>query len=302
MANELVVKDNALINASYSLDTTEQRLILLSIVRARETGQGISPESKLKIYASDYMKQFNVAKSSAYEAMKSAVNNLFSRQFSFIEIDSESGVKKVVKSRWVSQIAYIDELAQVEVIFTPAVVPLITRLEECFTTYQLNQVSQLTSKYAIRLYELLIQWRKLGKTPIFEINDFRSKIGIEGNEYPRMSNFKSFVLDVALKQINDFTDVTAEYEQHKSGRSITGLSFKFKITQEENDSANMAIELTEKQILLFSNKLAYDPEFSSKHAVVGESYQDLEKRLSLLLVDPQNIQKWSDDLKRVGYS
>lgn len=35
--NELVVKDNALINASYNLDTVEQRLILLAILQARET-------------------------------------------------------------------------------------------------------------------------------------------------------------------------------------------------------------------------------------------------------------------------
>jgi len=40
MKNDLVVKDNVLINASYNLEVTEQRLILLSIIRARETGQG----------------------------------------------------------------------------------------------------------------------------------------------------------------------------------------------------------------------------------------------------------------------
>jgi hypothetical protein len=39
---ELVVKDNALINASYNLDL-EQRLILLAIVEARESGRGLMP-------------------------------------------------------------------------------------------------------------------------------------------------------------------------------------------------------------------------------------------------------------------
>lgn len=33
---DLVVKDNALINASYNLDLVEQRLILLAIVEARK--------------------------------------------------------------------------------------------------------------------------------------------------------------------------------------------------------------------------------------------------------------------------
>ncbi len=39
---DLVVKDNALINESYNLDLVEQRLILLDIVEARESGKGIN--------------------------------------------------------------------------------------------------------------------------------------------------------------------------------------------------------------------------------------------------------------------
>ena len=79
MKNGLVVKDNALINASYNLEVTEQRLILLSIINARETGQGITADSKLEIHASDYAKQFNVSLDAAYKALKEAVNNLFER-------------------------------------------------------------------------------------------------------------------------------------------------------------------------------------------------------------------------------
>ena len=67
MKTNLVVKDNALINASYNLEVSEQRLILLSIVRARETGQGISENVRLHIHASDYAKQFNTTNEIAYE-------------------------------------------------------------------------------------------------------------------------------------------------------------------------------------------------------------------------------------------
>ena len=70
---------------------------------------------------------------------------------------------KYITSRWVSQIAYIDETATVEVIFAPAVVPLITRLEEQFSQYDIEQISGLSSAYAVRLYELLICWRSTGK-------------------------------------------------------------------------------------------------------------------------------------------
>ncbi|WP_147265096.1 RepB family plasmid replication initiator protein, partial [Acinetobacter baumannii] len=65
--------------------------------------------------------------------------------------------------------------ATVDLIFAPAVVPFITRLEEQFTKYELQQVSSLSSAYAIRLYELLIQWRSTGKTPTIELQEFRKK-------------------------------------------------------------------------------------------------------------------------------
>ena len=57
-----------------------------------------------------------------------------------------------ITSRWVSQIAYIDETAAVWVIFAPAVVPLITRLEEQFTQYDIEQISGFISAYAVRLW------------------------------------------------------------------------------------------------------------------------------------------------------
>ena len=37
--SDLIVKDNALMNASYNLALVEQRLILLAILEARESGK-----------------------------------------------------------------------------------------------------------------------------------------------------------------------------------------------------------------------------------------------------------------------
>ena len=65
--------------------------------------------------------------------------------------------------------------ATVKLIFAPIVIPLITRLEERFTQYEMKQISELSTGYAIRLYELLICWRTTGKTPIIELADFRQK-------------------------------------------------------------------------------------------------------------------------------
>jgi len=307
MKNDLVVKDNALINASYNLEVTEQRLILLSIIRARETGQGISSDSKLEIHASDYASRFDVTKEAAYNALKNAVNNLFERKFSFKEIHKDTNKEIVVKSRWVSRIAYVDDLATLEVTFAPDVVPLITRLEKHFTSYQLKQVAQLTSKYAIRLYEFLIAWRDVGKTPVISLSEFREKLGLDINEYQKMVNFKSRVLEPAIKQINELTDIHVKYEQYKTGRSISGLSFTFKHkkidsipSERDPNTVDLFTQMTDAQRHMFANKLSELPEMG-RYSQGTESYPQFAIRIAEMLKNPDRIKELYPYLKKVGY-
>lgn len=307
--NEIVVKDNALINASYNLDTVEQRLILLAILQARETKTGIDSNTRLRIHASDYMDRFNVSKHAAYKALKTAVTNLFGRQFSYLTTDEKTGKPKKVISRWVQNIAYIDDAAILEVTFTMDVVPLITRLEKQFTSYRLKQVTQLTGKYAIRLYELLIAWREVGKTPLFEISDFRSKLGLGVDDYPRIDTFKRRVLESAIKQINEHTDIIVKVEQHKEGRSIFGFSFSFKQKKSEKRSSqtirdpnilNLFSKMNDAQRYLFANKLAERPEMS-KYSQGTESYAQFATRIAEMLQDQDRFNELYPFLKRVGY-
>ena len=308
MKNGLVVKDNALINASYNLETAEQRLIMLAVINARETGQGITADSKLEIHASDYAKHFNVSTDAAYKVMKEAVNNLFERKFSYVAEYKKTGKTGVVRSRWVSRIFYVDSLAILEITFAPDVVPLVTRLEEHFTSYQLKQVSNLTSKYAIRLYELLIAWREVGKTPQIELSEFRQKIGVENGEYERMHHFKARVLEPAIKQINEHTDITASYEQHKRGRTISGFSFRFKQKQQvkkieskrDPNTPDFFIKMTDAQRHLFAKKMSEMPEMSS-YSQGTESYQQFAIRIADMLLQPEKFRELYPILEKAGF-
>lgn len=225
---QLVVKDNRLIQASYSLGLVEQRLMLLAIVGARETGEGITAESLLTVRAEDYAKHFNVERQAAYMALSDAVETLFNRRATIDIYDKRKDKMRPMVVRWVTAMQYEENEACVTLRFGHEVVPLITKLEEQFTSYELKQIAGLTSAYAIRLYELLMQWKVTGKTPIFDLYMLRNQLGILDSEYQRMFDFKRYVLDLAIKQINEHTDITVKYEQHKQGRSIAGFSFVFK--------------------------------------------------------------------------
>ena len=308
MKNGLVVKDNALINASYNLELTEQRLVMLAIINARELGRGITADSKLEIHASDYAKLFNVSPDASYKALKDAVNNLFNRQFSYTAEYKKTGKVGIVRSRWVSRIFYVDDLALLEITFAPDVVPLITRLEEHFTKYEAKQVAHLTSKYATRLYELLIAWREVGKTPVFELQQLRKNLGVEDDEYQRMHHFKSRVLETAITQINEHTDIKATYEQHKKGRTITGFSFKFKQkvqpkieTKRDPNTPYFFIKMTDAQRHLFANKMSEMPEMS-KYSQGTESYQQFAIRIAEMLLEPEKFKEFYPLLNKLGFN
>ena len=303
-----VVKDNALINASYNLELVEQRIVLQAIVKARETETGFDTKTPVFIHASEYEKQYNVTKDGAYKALKDAVLSLFERQFSYREIN-ERGNSENVRSRWVSEVRYVDAEATVKLIFSPAVASMCSRLERHFTSYDLDQIAGLSSKYAVRLYELVIAWKSTGKTPIFKLQDFRDKIGLlDENEYSTMSNFKKFVLDLAVDQINEHTDIKLTYEQHKSGRKIDGFSFKFKQKvkqqkieqQRDPNTPDFFINMTDAQRHLFANKLSELPEMG-KYSQGTESYQQFAVRIAEMLLDPEKFRTFYPLLQKVGF-
>lgn len=225
MANDMVVKTNRLNMAIQNLSLIEVRIIQLAIIDARETETGLSTDKPLVITASRYAKAFDVSRQTARQAILDAEQTLFERRFTFID-DSDGNP---VKSRWLQRVKYLNDQAAIELCFTYDVVTEITRIdgiERYFTQYLLQQTSQLKSAYSVRLYELLVQWKEAKNTPVFEINTFREQLGLGVNEYQIMGNFKLRVLDMAVNEINEKTDLKVSYEQEKQGRKISGFQFK----------------------------------------------------------------------------
>lgn len=305
MKNNLIVKDNALVSASYYLSLAEQRLILLGIVEARNNQ---SQDNEFIIHVNSYINAFGVDDSTAYLTIKEACKRLRGRYFTYQRLVNDN--LEQVESNWVQSIAYANNSSYVKIKFTEAVMPLITNLEKHFTSYQLEQVKDLTSIYAIRLYELLISWRQTKKVEL-SLVDLRLKLGIEPNEYKAMNNFKAKVLDLAVSQINEHTDITVKYEQVKQGRSITGFTFTFKqkakatahqTQRDENNLDLFSVEnMTDKQIAVFSKKLAELPELGSKYSPIGASVEQFAQMIASELKNPLLQAKYIDYLKKVGF-
>jgi plasmid replication initiation protein len=226
--SELVVKSNRLIEASYRLGLNEQRIILYSICRCRDEQKGLFPDLPVTITADAFAKQFpSIDKTNVYRQLKDAMDALYDRSVTIHDIDPASSHARVKKTRWISEGAYVDGAGNIQVIFTPEVIKYITRLEAEFTSYQLEKVGNMTSSYAVRIYELLSQHRDIGHRTL-NLAWLRETLGLEAGEYKLTADFKKWVIEIAVNQINKHSDLKVSYQPLKTGRAITDFAFKIK--------------------------------------------------------------------------
>jgi len=228
--SEVVVKSNRLVEASYRLTLNESRIILYAICRCREEQKGLFPDQPLTITAEAFLKQFpKMDKDGVYRQLKEAMNSLYTRSVTIRDIDPETRKLRVKETRWISEKAYIDGAGHIQIIFTPEVIKHITRLDkDQYTIYQLERVGNMTSAHAVRLYELLSQYREAGKRTI-SLAWLRDALKIAPDEYKLTANFIRKVIDVAVKQIKEHSDLEVKYDALKTGRAITDFAFKIKV-------------------------------------------------------------------------
>lgn len=261
---DLVVKTNKLVEASYRLDLNEQRLVLAAIVEGRESDL-LHNNQAIKISAKRFAAIFGMDESNAYRLMKEAKNRLYERSVT-IEDEEDGSVGAV---RWVEGVFHKDGSGFVKLKFSSYVAPHLARLETEYTEYRLERIGKLTSAYAVRIYELCAQCRnKTIKERAESLPDLRRKLGLTANEYPAIKDFKLRVLDPAVNQINEHTDLRIAYENIKTGRTVTGLLFKIEVTdQDEKQKKIRQSALT--NVYIDQNKLG-NP---------GEGYDQVRTRI-----------------------
>ena len=306
-----MVKDNALIEASHKLSEVEQRLILLAILKGREFCNSIEDlkDKELIIHANDYIQAFGVDRDAGYKSLKKAVLGLFEAKWGYRSINSKGNVE-VRYERFTQSAVYIENEATVKFMFANAIIPMLVELERNFTSYEIEQVANLQSRYAMRLFECLIRF-KASKTLTITLDELRFRFGLLDTEYKVMSDFKKRVLDMAVKDINDNTDISVNYDQHKQGRTITGFTFKFKqkaktakANKAERDPStlDMFVSMTDNQRFAFAKKISRLPEAS--HLAKGQanqSYEAFAEQIAKDLLDADKQKIYLHFLEKTGF-
>jgi len=216
----LVVKSNRLIEAGYKLNLQEQRIILFCITKIKSKEP--LPSKTFCISASDYAEMFGIKTKNAYKELKETINSLYNRNVKIY--NKESNIEG--EFRWVQKKLYFNNDGYAEVTLTDELIPFLSELQETFTMYNIENVSGMKSVYAIRMYELLKQFKAFGKRKI-TLDWLKERLQIE-NIYSAFADLKRRVIDPALKEINELSDLSVSYILDKqNSRKVKEIEFVF---------------------------------------------------------------------------
>jgi plasmid replication initiation protein len=271
-----VCKSNSLIEASYRLSVAEQRIMLACIAQIRRDQQ-ITDEVMYTVSAKDIAALSGATTNADYEELKKAALRLKRREVRIAYEPNGGGQKpEVLVANWVQSIAYAESAGLVRLRFNKDMLPYLCQLSEQFTRYALADVAKMSSAYAIRLYELLIQWRGTGER-VIEIDWLREALQLEGR-YPAIKDFKKWVLEPSMEQINELSPLWVKWEQRKTGRRVTHLVFTFgekKNEKSEKEKTRIKSQNKKKEGLIYGIPRSTIEE----KARPGESYEEAAARL-----------------------
>lgn len=224
-ANHLTVyKSNAVIEAGYKLSLNELRILLACIAQI-DSRKELLVSDKFELSAKDFAVLFEVSEDRAYHALSETAQVLLKR---YVTIENPFPDKPHIdklQTHWISAIYYMKTEGKIALSFSYELIPYLSDLKGKFTKYELKYIGKMTSIYAIRLYELIMQWKNKGSREV-EIAWLKRQFELDSS-YDRMFDLKKRVIDPAVKDINEYSNFTVQWEQRKTGRNVTHLIFTF---------------------------------------------------------------------------
>ncbi|WP_338117921.1 replication initiation protein [Parageobacillus thermoglucosidasius] len=165
--NNSVTKSNILIEASYKLTVTEQKIILYLVSQIHKD------DDDFKMYSlpiQHFYELLGYRGSPKYSEMRDITRNLMRK---ILEIKEG---KKLKQMSWISYVEYDEHSGRVYLSFDPRLKPYLLQLKKEFTTYRLKNVMELKSGYSIRIYEILKRWQFINDVEI-PLDELRKMVG-----------------------------------------------------------------------------------------------------------------------------
>lgn len=211
----IVTKANTLVTANYDLSLQEQKLILTLASMVQPNDEEFKEyEFKIK----DFMDLLGVDTKTKYTEIPKITKDLMKKVFEIRE------GKDIVQLSWLSSARYKTGNGIVVLKFDSSLKPYMLQLKELYTSYKLENILSLRSKYSLRLFEVL-KSNQIKRHWIVELDEFKKILGATEKSYSVYQNIKNRIIIQAQKELKEKTDIKFDFEEIKTGRKVTSLKF-----------------------------------------------------------------------------
>ena len=235
----IATRPMAIIEAKFDLDSKQNDIIDMLLTEISDDGKlvyELNIEKYKKIYTSDT--------SNIYRDMKKAVKNFEKKGFHAIIDGTETWFT------WFTKIAYYDGEGRVTLKMDSELKDLLTEVKQRIC-YDIGNTLNCVSKYSKRLYYYLKLYEDTGWR-IDTVENLHAKMKCPDSYMKNYGKFKEKVLNVALQEINNITDIQFDYEEIKEGRRVVRLKFNIKnknVVPKIIESKNPVLSVEIKELL-----------------------------------------------------
>lgn len=286
-----VVLQNRVVECFKSMTLDEKRLFILATPLARTTK--ISSNDPIFISSSEFSKECGIDISTAYTALETATNKIFTRFFGYTTSEGDR-----VQIRWVNKVIYLAKQGGTKLYFTDEVLLLLREFDALnpYTKYKKEVVLRLRKDYSLDFYHLAKKHQNMGGFQI-SLDELFEQLGLPESYRTRMNNLKSRVIEPSLDEITANTDIDLSYENVKRGRSVVGFKFTVKEkpkpkvieTGRDKNTIDMFCKLTDAQIQKYSSILSKVSDISDLSTF--PDYSTFAQWIANILRDPKSVRE-----------
>lgn len=215
---EVFKRNDMIQKARFSLSIQEQRTVLYAISKIQPT------DTYLKEYTFEIKDFYNVIgwSNQSYTEFKAMLKALSDKSW---WITLPTGEESLV--RWFTTARSNKKSGKVTVKFHEDMMPYLVQLAQgtdFYTKYQLQYILPMSCTYSPRLYEILKSYQYNNRQWFFDIDDL--KYLLDCKNYERWPDFRRYVLEPAVAEINKYTDIAICYSVTKNGRKVIKVNFQ----------------------------------------------------------------------------
>ena len=173
----------------------------------------------------------------SWRDIKASLKSLADKSAWGIGVDEHGKYETLI--RWVDTYKIHPNSGRMEAVLSQSIKPFLLNLigRGKYVQAELVIYLALKSVYSKRIYELLKSWIYMKPPQCYENHTVEYSLGelkelVAAESYKLYGHFKTRVLDQAMKEINEVSDIQAGYEPMRTeGRAVSHIRFSFSLKQ-----------------------------------------------------------------------